>query len=70
MEEKITYFLRKILFLSYFLEENPIFVIFFGVAMSYFPIFLPVLLLDTLKSRSDNVILFLKGYSVCLFQNV
>ena len=33
-------FLRKILFLSYFLEENPIFVLFFGVAMSYFPILL------------------------------
>ena len=33
-------FLRKILFLSCFLEENPIFVLFFGVATSYFPIFL------------------------------
>ena len=36
-----------------FLEKNPIFVLFFGVAVSYFPIFLSVLLLDTLKSFSD-----------------
>ena len=32
-------FLRQILFLSYFLKENPIFGLFFGVTMSYFPIF-------------------------------
>ena len=39
MQEKINYFLEKIPIFVLYWEENPIFVIFFGDTMFYFPIF-------------------------------